>query len=569
MAASSQFHLAGGCFLQTSAASLQLPVGQTQLISVLSRFPRTLEGNLIPEIRSDTFRAWHGMHFLQTLVLSHNPLSVIEDMWFFKLPSLTHLDLGATRVTRQTLLMLLLGTSRLETLTLSNDTACCLCQHMHSTETPCRTLSFDCESVCSASAPRCAALAQTPGLLTGAVPPGKGNSSSMLKIQPKEPSLREQGTVTLAVVMGLSSPDAEPDLDLTRAESTLQEAAWRLKVSDILPVSSHQGAPTPPAAQPPAPYPSEALHPAQSGWSHSHSDAVQQTNTADGLEDEEGAEDQEEAPAPTQVSAGTDKEQKLQGSERTVGMELTEEELTAAEDGAEQRVSRIQRLLYALLVNTGPPAASSAPENRAAAERSSRGGSPPTAPAGTSTHGQHREQEPPVPTAPGSSSAPGGAAAQGAPFVSQLSRHLHRLLPDRALRRFLARVARALYEDCGLPQLQPACASMASRTGLLLRLLRERQRHPEPSDLERCVREEDSGTARPHAQVQARRVDSEAAETEMAKHTSDHWLLLALSLSTIHILIPSIALLVLYCFKVCAKNPAEGSPRSSRWCLRR
>ncbi|XP_061221020.1 leucine-rich repeat-containing protein 37B-like [Neopsephotus bourkii] len=95
------------------------------------------------------------MQFLQTLVLSHNPLSVIEDTWFFKLPSVTHLDLGATRVTRQTLLMLLLRTPRLETLKLSIDTACCLCQHKHSTETPCRTLSFDCMSVCSSTAPRC------------------------------------------------------------------------------------------------------------------------------------------------------------------------------------------------------------------------------------------------------------------------------------------------------------------------------------------------------------------------------------------------------------------------------
>lgn len=67
MAVSSQFHLACGCCLQISAASLQLPVGQTQFISVVSSCPRNLAGNLITEIRSDTFRAWHGMQFLQTL----------------------------------------------------------------------------------------------------------------------------------------------------------------------------------------------------------------------------------------------------------------------------------------------------------------------------------------------------------------------------------------------------------------------------------------------------------------------------------------------------------------------
>ncbi|XP_061220272.1 leucine-rich repeat-containing protein 37B-like, partial [Neopsephotus bourkii] len=180
-----------------------------------------LEGNLLTEIRNDTFRAWHGMQFLQTLVLSRNPLSVIEDMSFFKLPSVAHLDLGATRVTRQMLLMLLLGTSRLETLKLSIDTACCLCQHKHSTETPCRTLSFDCTSVCSSTAPRCAPLAETPGLLTGAVPPREGNSSSMLKTQPKEPLLREQRIVTLTVVLRLSSPNASAPSpqQLSRQES--------------------------------------------------------------------------------------------------------------------------------------------------------------------------------------------------------------------------------------------------------------------------------------------------------------------------------------------------------------
>ncbi|XP_065555149.1 leucine-rich repeat-containing protein 37A-like isoform X1 [Lathamus discolor] len=619
-----------------------------------------LEGNLIAEIRSDTFRAWHGMQFLQTLLLGHNPLSVIEDTWFFKLPSVTHLDLGATRVTRQTLLMLLLRTSRLETLKLSNDTACCLCQHKHSTETPCRTLRFDCASVCSTSAPRCAPLAETPGPLTGAVPPRKGKSSSTLKIQPKEPSLTEQSTVTLAAVLSLSSPDAsapspqrlssresntaeelvrmlqsvqhrgwsgssdtgrfyflaeglvaqlktqlhravsiltlkspstaqpaqsdegqevpagqggratgweqhEPGLHLTRAQAILWEAAQRLDTSDILPVSGHQRAP--PAAQLPTPNPTEAPHLAQAGWSHSRSKALQRTNTADGMEDEEGAEAQEEAPAPTPDSAGTSKEHKLQDSERTVGTKGAEEELPAAESGAEQRLSTMQRFFYALLADNGPPAASSAPEATAAAERSSRGGSPPSAPASTSTHGQHKEQEPPVPTAPGSSSAPGSAATRATPFDSLLRRHLHRLVPDRALRAFMARAARAVREDCGLPQLQPACASMVSRMGLLLKLLSERQRDPEPSELlEQCVREEDAGTSHPRAQ--AKGMDWEPAETEVAKHTSGHRLLLALSLSATITLITSTAVLVLCCFKVCAKKPAEDSQGSSRWCLR-
>uniref|UniRef100_A0A672V6L2 LRRC37A/B like protein 1 C-terminal domain-containing protein n=2 Tax=Strigops habroptila TaxID=2489341 RepID=A0A672V6L2_STRHB len=602
------------------------------------------------------------MQFLQTLILSRNPLSIIEDTWFFKLPSVTHLDLSATRVTRQTLLMLLLRTSRLETLKLSNDTACCLCQHKHSTETPCRTLSFNCASVCSTSAPRCAPLAETPGHLTGPVALRKGSSSSVLKVQPKEPLLREQRTITLAVVLSLTSPDAsapspqqlsrqegntakelmlmlqnlqhrgwsssidtrrfyflaeglvaqlknklhkamstltvkspstarplqrdegqevpageggrgtgweqrEPLLDLTRAESTLLEAARRLNISDILPVSSHQRAPTAPAAQPPAQYPAEGPHLARSGESQDDSAAVEQTNVADRMEDEEGAEDQEEAPAPTQGSAETNEEQEQQDIDGTVGSEDAEEDPTAAEGAAEERMSTIQRFFFTLLSNNSPPAASSAPEDTAAAERSSGGGHPLTAPAGTTTHGQHQDQEPPVPTAPGSSSAPGGAATRGATFDALLSRHLHLLVPDRALRRFMAHVARALRGDCGLPQLQPACAKMVSRMGLLLKLLSERQRDPEPSDLlEQCVREEDAGTSPPRAQVQAREMGSELAETEMAKHASGHRLLLALSLS---FLILCVIVLVLCCFKVCARKGAEDSQGSSGCGLKR
>ncbi|XP_065547117.1 uncharacterized protein LOC136020218 isoform X2 [Lathamus discolor] len=586
-------------------------------------------------------------------VLSHNPLSVIEDTWFFKLPSVTHLDLGATRVTRQTLLMLLLRTSRLETLKLSIDTACCLCQHKHSTETPCRTLSFDCMSVCGSTAPRCAPLAETPGLLTGLVPPRKGNSSSMLNLQPKEPSHREQRTVTLAVF--LSSPDAsapsskqlsrqevntakeltlmlqsiqhrgwsssvdtrrfyflaeglvaqlknklhkamsiltvkspstawpaqrdkgqevavgeggraiswqqqEPGSGLNRAESILWEAVPRMNISDILPVSSHQRTPTLPAAQPPTQYPTEAPRLAWSGESQDHSDAMEQTNMTDRMENEE-------APSPTQDSAGTDEEQKQQDSDGTMGSDGAEEEPTTSEGRAEQRLSTIQHFFYALLAKNVPPAASSTAEGTAAAERSSRGGSQPTAPASTTTHGKHKEQEPLIPTASSTSSGPGGAATRGAPFDTLLRRHLHSLVPDRALRRFMASVARALRKDCGLPQLQQACAKMVSRTGLLLKLLSERQRDREHSDLlELCVREEDAGTSHPHAQVQAREMESESAETEMASHTSDQWLPQALSLLAL-VTLTSVALLVQCCFKGCAKKHDEDCKGSSRWCF--
>ncbi|XP_075299679.1 uncharacterized protein LOC142364257 [Opisthocomus hoazin] len=171
-----------------------------------------LGGNLITQIRDGTFQAWHGMQFLQKLILSHNPLSVIADTSFFKLPSVKYLDLGATQVAQQTLLTLLLTTARLETLTLPTDLACCFCQEKHTSETLCRTTKFHCENVCPASAPQCARtdpLAETQRGITEAVKSRKLNASTVLNLKPKEPSLRDHETATPEVVLSLTGTDSD------------------------------------------------------------------------------------------------------------------------------------------------------------------------------------------------------------------------------------------------------------------------------------------------------------------------------------------------------------------------
>ncbi|KAM6042897.1 leucine-rich repeat-containing protein 37B [Theristicus caerulescens] len=165
------------------------------------------------------------MRFLQKLILSHNPLSVIADTSFFELPSVKYLDLGATQVTRQTLLTLLLTTVRLETLKLPSDMACCLCQENHTTETPCRTIKFHCENLCTTSAPQCAhtdPLADTQGEITEAVQSRKLNASTVLNLKPKEPSLGDHETVTLAVVLSLTGTDGDlrnPNDHISRTNS--------------------------------------------------------------------------------------------------------------------------------------------------------------------------------------------------------------------------------------------------------------------------------------------------------------------------------------------------------------
>ncbi|XP_039239985.1 leucine-rich repeat-containing protein 37A3-like isoform X2 [Pipra filicauda] len=172
-----------------------------------------LSGNGLTQIHSSTFQAWHGMQFLEELILSHNPLTVIADTAFFKLPSVNYLDLSATQVTPQTLLLLLQTTVHLETLKLPKDVACCLCQEHASTETPCRTIQFLCENLCSSSSAQCAAhtgpVAQTQGEVMEVEPSGKAKSSPVLNLRAKQPSLGDHGTVTLGVALTLSSTEGD------------------------------------------------------------------------------------------------------------------------------------------------------------------------------------------------------------------------------------------------------------------------------------------------------------------------------------------------------------------------
>ncbi|POI21581.1 hypothetical protein CIB84_014672 [Bambusicola thoracicus] len=50
-----------------------------------------LSGNLMARIQKGTFQAWHGAQFLQEVILSHNPLSAIDDAAFFRLPAVAYL----------------------------------------------------------------------------------------------------------------------------------------------------------------------------------------------------------------------------------------------------------------------------------------------------------------------------------------------------------------------------------------------------------------------------------------------------------------------------------------------
>ncbi|XP_069732854.1 leucine-rich repeat-containing protein 37A2-like [Phaenicophaeus curvirostris] len=180
--------------------------------------------NLITQIRNSTFQAWHGMQFLQKLILSHNPLSIIDDTSFFKLPSIKYLDLGATQVTQQALLMLLQTTVSLETLELPSDTACCLCQKKLTTEAPCRTIEFHCKNLCTASAPQYACtdpLAETRGEIMEAVQSRELNARMIVNLKPKNPSPGDHETITLVVALSLTDSGlSNPNYSVSRTHSS-------------------------------------------------------------------------------------------------------------------------------------------------------------------------------------------------------------------------------------------------------------------------------------------------------------------------------------------------------------
>ncbi|KAK2516641.1 RAD52 motif-containing protein 1-like, partial [Columba livia] len=125
------------------------------------------------------------MQFLQKLILSQNPLSIIADTSFFKLPSVKYLDLGATQVTKQTLLTLLLTTIRLETL-MSNALSCSIFAWAHTDP-----------------------LAEAQGAIMEVPRYRKLTASTVLNLKPKEASLGVHKTITLAVVLSLTGTDAD------------------------------------------------------------------------------------------------------------------------------------------------------------------------------------------------------------------------------------------------------------------------------------------------------------------------------------------------------------------------
>ncbi|XP_032567366.1 leucine-rich repeat-containing protein 37A-like isoform X2 [Chiroxiphia lanceolata] len=473
-----------------------------------------LSGNGLTQIHSGTFQAWHGMQFLEELILSHNPLTVIADTAFFKLPSVNYLDLSATQVTPQTLLLLLQTTVHLETLKLPSDVACCLCQEHASTETPCRTIQFLCQNLCSSSSAQCAAhtgpVAQTQGEVMEVEPSRKAKSSPVLNLRAKEPSLGDHGTVTLGVALTLSSTEGDvSSLKDSRANSYPPEHLSRQegktvdddvknnlhKAKSIMSMKSIVSRQPQPVREKDAEEKSIIVWEQKQKGSHLNWQALNPWDGAGGLNptDEDSVfghhKGVDVALSPRQNHIWKKREHKKTDSQYWVGQNLlfyqalgpakAQGEPRGRESKAQQGLNRNLDFLSDPLVNNGP-AAISRVEDRAEGEPSSPGGHFPLLPDTMETSWKEEEEEFRSLNKPRSPEGPDVLPVPEDVFEIM---GYHHLVPDEGLQIFLTHVEQALRMDCSRPGLQLSCAKMVSKTELLLSLLSNRQESEGAFDL--------------------------------------------------------------------------------------
>uniref|UniRef100_A0A8I3MRA9 LRRC37A/B like protein 1 C-terminal domain-containing protein n=1 Tax=Canis lupus familiaris TaxID=9615 RepID=A0A8I3MRA9_CANLF len=152
--------------------------------------------NLLTEVSFGTFQAWHGMQFLHKLILSHNPLTTVEDSYLFKLPALKYLDMGTTQVSLSTIESILMMTLELEKLILPSRMSCCLCQLKNNIEVVCKTVKLHCDGECLTNATRCdekASIMNVEGSFMKVLKARKKSTSTELTIEPEKASSDKNG----------------------------------------------------------------------------------------------------------------------------------------------------------------------------------------------------------------------------------------------------------------------------------------------------------------------------------------------------------------------------------------
>ncbi|NWQ90638.1 L37A2 protein, partial [Burhinus bistriatus] len=299
-----------------------------------------------------------------------------------------------------------------------------------------------------------------------------------------------------------------------------------------------------------------------------YSDTAEQTEKTHGMEDVEDVEGAEEAPSPRQDYVWTYRKDEQRDSlylnksnrlfHKMFGNVNPKEEPPPTESKAERRLSTKQHFFNNLMANNSPTTASSMIEDMAEEEGSSLGGHLPAVPRTPETHWKQQKEGSSFLNKPGSSNSPDSPPVQGDLFETKVNRHLRLLVPDEALRTFIAHVARTLRMDCSLPELQLACAMMVSKTGLLIKLLSERQDDQgSPALTGQCLLEGNVS----NDMALAGEVGRKSAGKWKPEHTLGDRLLLAILMSVIIMIILTVICLV----KVCSQKPVAASqPQSTR-----
>uniref|UniRef100_A0A8C8T8J0 LRRC37A/B like protein 1 C-terminal domain-containing protein n=1 Tax=Peromyscus maniculatus bairdii TaxID=230844 RepID=A0A8C8T8J0_PERMB len=142
--------------------------------------------NHLTELHKDTFE---GLLSLQVLILSRNPLTIVEDPYFFKLPAVKYLDLGTTQVQLTTLENILMMTLQLEHLILPKHMVCCLCKYKTDIEIVCKTVKLHCHSGCLINTTHCleeASIGNPEGPFMKVLQTRKENTTMELIIEPEK-----------------------------------------------------------------------------------------------------------------------------------------------------------------------------------------------------------------------------------------------------------------------------------------------------------------------------------------------------------------------------------------------
>ncbi|NXL91476.1 L37A2 protein, partial [Alectura lathami] len=284
------------------------------------------------------------------------------------------------------------------------------------------------------------------------------------------------------------------------------------------------------------------------------SDAVEQNKEAHGMGDVGSAEDVKEAPSPEQGYVWTHSKHQQQASPylnknnqlfHDVLHNMNPEEPSPTRSEAEQRLNMNPHFPYNLSADT---AANSTLESVAEDEGS------PAAPEllptlqTPETHWKRPKEGPDPLSEARSSDSPEDTLLEEDLSETKVRQHLRPLVPNKALQVFLAGVTRALQVDCTLPQLQPLCAKLLTRTGLLVKLVSGE----EASSLAgRCHLQENISMS----MAQGSTASSNLPGKGKAQHISGKRLLLVLLVS----LIVTTSIVVICLIKVCCRKPAGSS----------